>query len=212
MPGVTISAGYGAGGSIVAPAVAARLELPLLDRAISATVAAGLHVSLHEAEQGEPRRSIADRFLSIFAPVAGGVLGAGTDAAPGGLLIPDDATQFRQQAEHVMREALTHGAVILGRAGAPALRDEPVVLRVRLFGDRDARIHQGARLSGVDEQTASRQQHQVDTARDQYVRRLYAISADDPALYHLQLDSTVLALEVCTDIIVTAYTAMGAAG
>ena len=38
MPGVTISAGRGAGGSVVAPHVARRLGLPLLDRAISSRV------------------------------------------------------------------------------------------------------------------------------------------------------------------------------
>ena len=42
MPGVTISAGYGAGGSVVAPHVARLLGLPLLDRAISSRVAAQL--------------------------------------------------------------------------------------------------------------------------------------------------------------------------
>jgi hypothetical protein len=40
MPGVTISAGYGAGGSVVAARVAQLLDVPLLDRAISSAVAA----------------------------------------------------------------------------------------------------------------------------------------------------------------------------
>ena len=46
MPGVTISAGYGAGGSVVAPEVAKRLGLPVLDRAISSRVAALLQVTV----------------------------------------------------------------------------------------------------------------------------------------------------------------------
>jgi hypothetical protein len=58
MPGVTISAGYGAGGSVVAPHVARLLDLPLLDRAISSRVAAQLHVSVQEAEGGAVRRSL----------------------------------------------------------------------------------------------------------------------------------------------------------
>ena len=59
MPGVTISSGFGAGGSVVAPAVARQLGLPLLDRAISSRVAAQLRVSLQEAEDGAPQRSLA---------------------------------------------------------------------------------------------------------------------------------------------------------
>jgi hypothetical protein len=56
MPGVTISAGYGAGGSVVAPEVAGRLGLPLLDRAISSRIAAQLHVSVqHRPTSGRLR-------------------------------------------------------------------------------------------------------------------------------------------------------------
>src|ERR1700691_4488334 len=82
MPGVTISAGYGAGGSMIAPAVAERLRLPMLDRAISSHVAAQLRVSVEEAQGGVIKRSAAGRFLAVLAPLAGGVLGAGTDCAP----------------------------------------------------------------------------------------------------------------------------------
>ena len=45
MPGITISAGFGAGGSYVAPAVAEALGLQLLDRAISLRIATTMHVS-----------------------------------------------------------------------------------------------------------------------------------------------------------------------
>ena len=70
MPGVTITAGYGAGGSQVDPAVAEALGLPLLDRAISVGVAAKLRVSLSEAEEGTPKLSRVDRFLSALTPLA----------------------------------------------------------------------------------------------------------------------------------------------
>ena len=122
MPGVTISAGYGAGGSIIAPEVARRLGLPLLDRAISSHVAAQLHVSVQEAEGAEVRRPLRDRFLAVLAPLAGGVLCAGTDAAPPEALPlhpADDAPLFREQAEAIMTAALEDGAVILGRPAAP---------------------------------------------------------------------------------------------
>src|SRR5260370_19778886 len=147
MPGVTISAGYGAGGSIIAPDVARQLSLPLLDRAISSHVAAQLHCSVQEAEGGEVRRSLADRFLGVLAPLAGGVLCAGTDAAPPEALPPpDDAALFREQAEAIMTGALKDGAVILGRAGGAAFHERPDVLFVRLFGPEEAPGPQAARL------------------------------------------------------------------
>ena len=206
MPGVTISAGYGAGGSVVAAHVAQLLDLPLLDRAISSAVAAQLRVSVEEARDGAVHRSLPDRFLGVLAPLAVGVLAASSSAAPRDLTASgDEAAWFRDQAEAVMRAALTSGAVVLGRAGAAAFQGEPGVLRVRLFGPPDARAAQAARIEDVDEPTARRRLPEVDRARAQYVRRLYRADIDDPELYHLHIDSTVVPLDVCAGLIVTAY-------
>jgi cytidylate kinase len=206
MPGVTISAGYGAGGSSIAPEVARQLGLPLLDRAISSHVAAQLQVSVQEAEGGMIRRSVRGRFLAVLAPLAGGVLGAGTDCAPPEAVPPpDDAAFFREQAEAIMRKALAAGAVILGRAGGAAFRDELRVLRVRLFGPEEARIAQAARIEDVDVATARQRLPEVDRARAQYVRRLYGLGIDDPDLYHLQIDSTAVPLDACAGLIAAAY-------
>jgi len=202
MPGVTISADYGAGGSLVAPKVAEQLGLRLIDRAISSTVAMQLQVSVAEAQQGEARRSVAERFFSVLAPLTG-VAGPPPEAG-----VPDDAATFREQTERLMREALAGGVVILGRAGAVAFRNEPQVLRVRLHGPPEARIAQAAVVEAVPEETARQRQPEVDQARAQYVRRLYHVDLDDPELYHLQLDSTALPLDTCTELIVTAYRAM----
>jgi cytidylate kinase len=204
MPGVTISGAYGAGGSVVAPHVARLLGLPLLDRAISSRVAGQLHVSVQEAETGSVRRS----WYEILAPLAAGVLAVGADAAPRDLADPaSEAGPFRERAEAIMRAALASGAVILGRAGAAAFRAEPVVLRVRLFGPADARVAQAARIEDVDEATARLRLPEVDRARAHYVRRLYRADIDDPALYHLHLDSTALPLDACASLIAAAYQA-----
>jgi hypothetical protein len=208
MPGVTISAGYGAGGSVVAPQVARLLGVPLLDRAISSHVAAQLSVSVQEAEGGAVRRSLPDRFISTLIPLAAGVLATSTDTLPRDLAPPPgEADLFRQQAEAIMRAALASGAVILGRAGAAAFRTEPGVLRVRLFGPPEARIAQAARIENTDEATARQRLPEVDRARAQYVRRLYRADIDDPDLFHLHIDSTVLPLDACASLIASAYRA-----
>ena len=207
MPAVTISAGYGAGGSVVARAVAERLGYPLLDRAISSQVAQRLQVTVEEAEDATVRRSFAERFFGVLAPMAGGVIGD-PDGVLEAALPANDAELFREQAEAIIRAALPGGAVILGRAGAAALRDEPGVLRVRLFGPKAGRVAQAARVQEVDEQTAADRLPEVDSARATYVKRLYGVDIDDPALYHLQLDSTLIPLDACTDVIVTAYSAL----
>jgi len=209
MPGVTISAGYGAGGSIIAPEVGRRLGLPVLDRAISSRVAAQMRVSVQEAEGGAIRRPPVDRFFALLKPLAGGALGAGTDCAPPDAIpAPDEAAFFRVQAEAIMTDALNSGAVILGRAGGAAFHARPDVLRVRLFGLPAARIAQAARIEDVDAATAGQRLPEVDRARAQYVRRLYNADIDDPSLYQLQIDSTAVPLDACADLIAAAYTAL----
>ena len=61
------------------------------------------------------------------------------DAAPPTALPLQDAEMFREQAEKIIRQVLPDGAVVLGRAGAAALRDEPDVLRADLW--REYRLH-----------------------------------------------------------------------
>jgi cytidylate kinase len=199
MPGVTISAGYGAGGSLVAPKVAELLGLRLIDRAISSTVASQLQVSVAEAQQGEARKSVAERFFGVLTPLTG------VSSAPAQPGLTDDAAAFREHIERLLREALAGGAVILGRAGAAAFRQEPDVLRVRLFGPPEARIAQAAAVEAVPVELARERLPEVDQARAQYVRRLYHVDLDDPRLYHLQLDSTALPLDTCAELIVRAY-------
>lgn len=204
MPAVTISAGYGAGGSIVAPRLAQRLGYPVLDRAISSRVADQLHVSVEEAECGEKKRTIVERFFSVLAPMAGGVIGVDAEGRPIPLP-PDDARQFRSRAEAIIREALPDGVVVLGRAGAAMLAREPGVLRVRLFGPKEARIRQAAQVEGISVEDAAARLPEVDRARAHYVRRLYDRDIDDPELYHLQIDSTAVDLNCCVEAIATAY-------
>jgi cytidylate kinase len=207
MPGVTISAGYGAGGSVVAPRLAQRLGFPLFDRAISSRIAHQLHVSVDEAECGGKKRSMAARFFGVLSPMAGGVIGVDDDGAPI-TLAPDDTEEFRERAEAIIGQALPTGVVVLGRAGAAMLAHEPDVLRVRLFGPEAARIQQAARVEGISVDDATTRLHEVDRARGHYVHRLYRRDIDDPALYHLQVDSTVVHLDGCVEVIAAAYAAL----
>ena len=210
MPGVTISAGYGAAGSIIAPKVAEQLGLTLLDRAISVEVAAQLNVSVAEAEAGAPNRSFIERLMTFMSPLASDALGTPTDveATNASAGLTDEATLFRDEAERIMRTAFAGGAVVLGRAGAAAFRDAPDILRVRLFGPAAARAQRVQTAQHTDRASVLKQLKQVDHARDQYVRRLYRISVDDPSVFHLQIDSTALSIDACVELIVTAYRAL----
>ena len=142
---ITLSASYGAGGSDVGPAVAERLGIPFVDRAIPTGVAERLAVPMREAvERDEAVGNWLTRALLSFGQV-GPVLG-GVAPHPSEVLTDE---MFRHATEQVLREhASGAGAVILGRAGAVVLRGHPHALHVRLTGPQEARIAQGMRLEG----------------------------------------------------------------
>jgi cytidylate kinase len=201
---ITISASYGAGGSEVGPALAERLGVPFVDRAIPAGVADRLGITQEEAHRRDEdvERGL-DRILANLVPMAELYGVGGVDPA---LL---RRTAHHESAAEVMREVAAGGrAVILGRAGAVVLADDPRALHVRLHGPVGRRIVQAMRVDGVDRETAERRQRKVDRARDAYVRRYYDRDPTDPALYDVVLDSTRLPLEACVDLIAAASTAL----
>src|SRR5690242_10425429 len=123
---VTISAPYGAGGSEIGPRLAERLGVPFLDRAIPTAVADRLAVPIEEAlERDENASGLLARLLAGFAPAAQAVGGA-----PPPVEAIDDR-DYLEATEHVIRERAASGeGVILGRAAAIVLRDEPRALHV----------------------------------------------------------------------------------
>jgi cytidylate kinase len=199
---VTIAASYGSGGSVVAPAVAERLGLPLLDRAIPASVATELAGPLLAALADDERHEggLVGRLFSRAVTVSGYYQGAP-------LTIPLGDSDLVSRTEEVIRCAARRcGAVVLGRAGMFVLRGWPDTLHVRLDGPPEARRRQAMAHEGLDAETAARQQVATDRARAAYVRHFYRDQGrwEDPANYHLVLDSTVLSLDACVKLIVTA--------
>jgi cytidylate kinase len=200
MPVVTISASYGAGGSQVGPRLAERLGVPFVDRAIPVVVAERLAVPLSDAlRHDEAVRSVLERLLVRFAPAAQAFSGA---APPPELL---DERTYLQATEEVIRERARRGeAVILGRAAAVVLQDDPRALHVRLDGPDDLRLEQAMALEGADRETAHRHMRETDRAREAYVQQFYGVDARDVALYHLVIDSTAISLDACVDLIARA--------
>ena len=198
---VTLSASYGAGGSVVGPLVAERLGVPFLDRAIPSAAAERLGATLEEALAHEQPQTGLGRLLSAFSTIPSIV---GTEVVVQGSERVEEH-RFKVQTEEVVKEmARTTGGVILGRAGALVLRDSPGALHVRLDGPPDARIRQAMEIEDLDRQEAERRMRENDWARVAYVRHFYGANPEDPRLYHLVVDSTALALEACVDLIVRA--------
>jgi cytidylate kinase len=206
---VALSASYGAGGSRIGPALAERLGLPFVDRAIPMAEAAQ-RIEVPD----DPATLVADRPARVgwLERALRGFVGA-ESAVPGPIpTVSGISDDFRRQSEDVLRRQVQSGdGVILGRAAVAVLRDDPRVLRVRLDGEPERRIEQAVRLFGVDRQTAAEAVSKLDLAHDAYLKEFYGADIRDPALYHVMLDSTALPLQTCVAIIAEAATALATA-
>jgi hypothetical protein len=198
---VTISASYGAQGDEVGRAVAGRLRLPFVGRAVPTADAArqlGLPEDVAESLDERPP----SRWQRIGAVFASRGVPVGPVVKPDGMVLTP--AQFRSvSAAQLEHAASTTGAVVVGRAAMVVLGGRPDVVCVRLDGPVEARIAQ-VMAHGVDEASARHGQRAVDGAREAYARVFFNVRQDDPRLYHLILDSTVMSTEACVDIIVRA--------
>ena len=202
---VALSAAYGAGGSRIGPELAERLGVPFVDRAIPLAVAQRLRVPIDDATAHDHRT------LGWLERMLGGFV-AGDSGAPAPVP-PDSASSddFRRATEEViLNRAATGEGVILGRASVVVLRDDPRALRVRLHGTPERRLHQAIELGAPDREAAEHALRRSDRAHAEYVRRFYGARLDDPSLYHLTLDSTAIALDVCVDLIAEVATGWSA--
>ncbi len=203
---ITVSASYGAGGSVVAPALADRLGLPFLQR-----------VTTSEGHLAEPEPC--DEQLSaeeVKTTPVHRVLAAFTQAIPAGPTQSPPSThhQDRHLREHgeagIHRVLADGGGVILGRAAAVVL-GKGRGFHVRLDGPPQLRVVLGATVEGISEEQARARLSAADKARTAYVRRLYRTDPADPSLYHLVIDSTALPLDTVVELVLLAARAHTAA-
>lgn len=203
---VTLSATFGAGGSEIGPAVADALGLPFVDRAIPMRVAEKLGVSVADAQAKDETISTGfTRLISSMALVPDLAAGAGPIAYNP---VPDERI-FREQTEKVLHEiAAGVGGVILGRAGALVLADEPGALHVRLDAPAQARLEHIQREHGLSRAEAERLIRDNDAAREAYVRYFYRCKMTETRHFHLVIDSVRLPMKTVTAMIVDAARAL----
>ena len=202
---ITVSASYGAGGSVVAPALAGRLGLPFLQRV---TTSEG-----HVAEPGPCEEQLSAE--EVKATPVHRLLAHFTQAMPAGPTQSPPSTHH--QDEHLRgygeagigRLLAAGGGVILGRAAAVVLGKDHGY-HVRLDGPAERRVVQGATVEGISEDEARQRLRAADKARTAYVRRLYRCDPADASLYHLVIDSTAMPLDTVVELILVAARAHSA--
>ena len=197
---ITVSAAYGTGGSVVAPALADRFGLPFLQRV---TTSQG-----HIAEPGPCEEQLTEE--EVRATPVHRLLAHFTQAMPAGPTQSPPSTHHQDEHLRGHGEAGIHnllaaagGGVILGRAAAVVLGKDRG-FHVRLDGPAERRVAQGAAIEGISAEQARERLRAADKARTAYVRRLYRCDPADASLYHLVIDSTAMPLDTVIELIVTA--------
>ena len=197
---ITVSASYGAGGSVIAPALAGRLGLPFLQRV---TTSEG-----HLAQPGPCDEQLTEE--EVKATPVHRLLAHFTQAMPAGPTQSPPSTHHQDEHLRGHGEAGIHrllaaagGGVILGRAAAVVLGKDRG-FHVRLDGPAGRRVAQGVAVEGISQDQARQRLRAADKARAAYVRRLYRCDPADPSLYHLVIDSTAIPLDTVIELIITA--------
>jgi cytidylate kinase len=197
---ITVSAAYGTGGSVVAPALADRFGLPFLQRV---TTSQGRVAEPGPCEEQlteeEVRATPVHRLLAHFTQA----MPAGPTQSPPSTHHQDEHLRGRGETGIHRLLAADDGGVILGRAAAVVLGKNRG-FHVRLDGPAERRVVQGAAIEGISEEEARERLRAADRARTAYVRRLYRCDPTNASLYHLVIDSTAMPLDTVIELIVTA--------
>ncbi len=212
---VCISRTLAAGGEVIGRAVAQRLGFRYVDEEVVTNAAEKAHVDPRVVAATEHKQPLLKRLIAGIG-VAQGLadpLGFPTgvplptmyyDPAlnlPG--LIPDDHRALIRAAIHEI--AAEGRAVIVAHAASMALSGDGDVLRILVTASPESRAR---RLTEADERftasTAAAAVKDSDRERRDYFRRFYDLKEELPTHYDLVVNTDVLSLQQCINIICAA--------
>ena len=190
---VTLFESYGSGASYVSARVADALGVPLHVQAFSSEEIEAA-MSVHES------RSLLTRVFNAM----GGSVASYTGGEGPNILIAERGDTYELVAENTryVQEAAREGGVIVGRNGAFILADWPGALHVRLDGPLEQRIARAAQESGIDLEQAAQRQKSEDQVRADMSIEFYGWDPREADRYHLVLNTGLMDLDTCADIIV----------
>ena len=191
---VTLFESLGSGADYIGPRVAAALGVPFHAGAFSS----------QEIEEAMTRREAKGVLSRVF-----GAMG-GQYAAYAGLeggSVPDaqrDNYELVMENTREVVESARQGGVIMGRNGALILADWPGALHVKLDGPVQARLERIAETSGISLEQAAKRQKGEDRVRADISLELYGWDPQEFDHYDLLVNTGLMDLDRCVDIIVAA--------
>ena len=191
---ITISRAFGSGGHTIGQEVAKRLGIPFYDKELVDEVAkqSGFHSDFIK-EAGE------------YAPVSSSFLFS-IAVSPNPLSTMHTmsmADQLFVYQTNVIRNLAEKGpCVIVGRCADYILREREDALHVFIHADMAYRAERIVRLYGETKQTPDKRLAEKDNKRKVYYKHYTNRNWGDAQNYHLCLNSGLIGIDKCTDIIV----------
>ena len=227
---VTINGQIGSGILEVGSEVAKRLGYDYVDRLILAEAGKRVGATVEAlAEKEQQRWTLGERVARLFRRALEHSSYAGTGGDPFfGLGMdalrmqpyPDlqetiteaqelDDQRFFEVVSEVIRDLAEGGdVVIIARGGNMVLENAPNCLHVGAAAPMPFRIKTIMARQNLDEAATERFVNDQEQARIAYFRRQFKADPDDPTLYHIVLNPSVLGFDTATDIIVNAVSQM----
>ena len=190
---ITISREFGSGGRTIGRQVAEKLGIPFYDKELVEQIAleSGFAPKFVE-EHGEhsPGRSF---FAYAFAP-------QGVPGVMNGMSTADFL--WNAQCNVILQLAEQGPCVIVGRNADYILKDREDALHVYVFADQPFRAERIVRLYGESEKSPEARLNEKDKRRRVNYQHYTGRTWGQAQNYDLCLDTGVLGVEQCTDIIV----------
>lgn len=187
---VTISREFGSGGRTIGKAVARKLGIPCYDAELITEMA---------KQSGFAEDYV--REAGEYAP--GGLLNSMFTSRAGGPTNEDILWQI--QCNMVAQLAKKGPCVIVGRCGDYILRDRPDVLKVFVHADMAFRAKRIVEVYGQREESPEQRLKEKDKRRSTYYRFYTGRKWGQLDTYDLMLNSGVLGIEKCTELICTIF-------
>ena len=190
---ITISREFGSGGRTIGRKVAEQLGIPFYDKELVAQIALESGFAPKFVEEHGEHSPGGSLFSYAFAP-------QGVPGVMNGLSTADFLWNI--QCNVILQLAEQGPCVIVGRNADYILKDRPDALHVYVFADVPYRAERIVRLYGDSEKKPEARLAEKDKRRrvnyQHYTGRTWGLAQN----YDICLDTGVLGIEQCTDIVV----------
>lgn len=183
---ITIGREYGSGGRLIAQRLSEELGITFYDKQLISEVAKQTGFSenfVRDAEHQRPTNSfLYDLYCAVQAPS-----------------VPDQV--FIAQARVIKEAAARESCVIVGRCADYILRDREDVLNVFIHAPIPYRAERIVRLYGESDAAPEKRLEEKDKRRRAYYKHYTNREWGKSQNYHLSLDSSLVGVERCAQLI-----------